>query len=59
MLSTAEVAQFLSVHVSTVRRWVQRGLLKSYKIGLGGALRFKQQDILNFVNNNRKEVTME
>jgi len=51
MLSTAEVARFLGVHVSTVRRWAKRGPLKSYKIGLGGVLRFKREDILNFVKN--------
>ena len=63
MLTAAEVAWFLGVHVTTVRRWSQRGLLKSYKIGPRGSLRFKREDIFNFISSGRinsgpKEVPM-
>ena len=50
LLSVGEVADFLGVHPSTVRRWGKKGLLKSYAIGLGNNLRFKQEDILNFLH---------
>jgi len=50
LLSVGEVAYFLGVHSSTIRRWGKRGLLKSYSIGLRHNLRFKQEDILNFLD---------
>jgi excisionase family DNA binding protein len=54
LLAVGEVAHFLGVHSSTVRRWERKGLLKSYAIGLRRSLRFKQEDVLNFLNNSRK-----
>ena len=50
LLSVGEVARFLGVHSSTVRRWGKSGLLKSYAIGLRNNLRFKQEDVLSFLN---------
>jgi excisionase family DNA binding protein len=49
LLSVGEVARFLGVHSSTVRRWGKKGLLKSYTIGLRNNLRFKQEDVLNLL----------
>ena len=59
LLPVSEVARFLGVHPSTVRRWEKEGLLKSYTIGLRHNLRFKQEDILNFLRESREEVQME
>lgn len=50
LLAINEVACFLGVHSSTVRRWGKEGLLRSYSIGLGRNLRFKQEDVLNFLD---------
>ena len=50
LLSINEVAYFLGVHVSTVRRWVKQDILKAYSIGLRHNLRFKQEDILHFLS---------
>ncbi len=50
LLSINEVARFLGVHSSTVRRWVKKGLLESYAIGLRHSLRFKQEDVLRFLS---------
>jgi excisionase family DNA binding protein len=54
LLAVGEVARFLGVHTSTVRRWEKKGLLKSYAIGLRRSLRFKQEDVLSFLNKSRK-----
>jgi excisionase family DNA binding protein len=48
LLPVNEVARFLGVHSSTVRRWWESGLLRSYEIGLHHNLMFKQEDVLNF-----------
>ena len=49
LLRVNEVARFLGVHASTIRRWEKKGLLKSYPIGLRHNLRFKQEDVLGLL----------
>ena len=55
LLSIGEVARFLGVHTSTIRRWAKQGLLMSYAIGLRHNLRFKQEDVLNFLDKCQEE----
>jgi len=56
MLSTSDVANLLNVHINTVRRWSNKGLLKSYRIGPRGDRRFEQRDVANFlVEQSEKE----
>ena len=50
MLTVKEVAHLLHVHPSTVRRWEKRGRLKSYRLGPKGVIRFKIEDVSNFIN---------
>ncbi len=45
MLTTSQVGQLLNLHINTVRRWSNRGMLKAYRIGPRGDRRFKQEDI--------------
>ena len=59
LLPVSEVARFLGVHSSTVRRWQKGGLLKSYAIGLRHNLRFKQEDVLHFLDKCQKKVPTE
>ena len=44
-LRTSDVAHLLNVHINTVRRWSNKGILKSYRIGPRGDRRFKRKDI--------------
>ena len=55
LLSVGQVAHFLGVHSNTVRRWGKRGLLKSYAIGLRNNLRFRQEDVLSFLDKSQEE----
>ena len=55
MLTVREVARLLNIHVNTVRRWGDRGILQSYRITSRGDRRFKREDIESFLgelNNN-------
>ena len=45
LLSTAQVARLLNVHINTVRRWSNRKMLPSYRIGTRGDRRFRWVDI--------------
>ena len=49
MLTISEVAQILNVHINTVRRWSQQGILKAYRIGSRGDRRFLRADIDEFI----------
>ena len=49
MLAVTEVAQLLGVHPNTVRRWNQKGMLKSYRIGPRRDRRFRREDIDGFL----------
>ena len=49
MLTTSDVARLLSVHINTVRRWSNQGILKTYRIGSRGDRRFDQNDVEHFL----------
>lgn len=49
LLTTAQVAEHLNVHVNTVRRWSNKGILETYRIGSRGDRRFRRRDIDNFL----------
>ena len=57
MLGVKEVAVIFNIHSNTVRRWEKNGLLKSYAIGPGHSLRFRQEDIVDFLDRSRNGVT--
>lgn len=46
VLTVREVAHLLNIHVNTVRRWSDTGILKSYRIGPRGDRRFRRDDII-------------
>lgn len=55
MLTTNDVARLLSLHVNTVRRWTNKGILKAYRISPRGDRRFRQEDIVSFLIDKSQE----
>ncbi len=54
MLTTSEVAHILNVHINTVRRWSNQGVLKAYRLGSRGDRRFRLEDIVSFFSKDGK-----
>ena len=52
MLTSTEAAMRLNVHINTLRRWTNIGVLKSYRIGIRGDRRIKTDDIESFVEKS-------
>ncbi len=49
MLTTTEVSRLLHVHPNTLRRWSNRGIIRTYRIGTRADRRFRQDDIARFL----------
>ena len=54
MLTVSDVARLLSVHINTVRRWSNQGILKAYRVGSRGDRRFRREDIASFLSQESK-----
>jgi excisionase family DNA binding protein len=52
MLNIRQVADFLHVSISTVRRWSDGGMLKSYRVGPRGDRRYLRNDVLSFLKES-------
>ena len=48
-LTASQAAKLLNVHINTLRRWTNRGMLESYRVGPRGDRRFTQRDIERFI----------
>ena len=55
MFTTRELAKFLNVHINTVRRWSDQGIIKSYRIGPRGDRRFSRDDVLIFLSDTLQQ----
>jgi len=53
MLTVKQVAFILNVHTNTVRRWQKDGLLKAYSIGPQRNIRFREEDIMDFLKRSQ------
>lgn len=49
MLTVGDVADLLNLHINTVRRWSNQGILKAYRIGPRGDRRFRREDVNGFL----------
>ena len=49
MLTTTEVSRLLNVHPNTLRRWSNKGIIKTYRNGSRADRRFWQIDIDRFL----------
>jgi len=56
LLTTSDVARMLNVHINTVRRWSNQGILKTYRIGSRGDRRFREADIASFLSQDSTPV---
>lgn len=48
IMTSTEVAEFLKVHLGSVRRWSRSGKLKGYRLGERGDWRYLRKDVLTF-----------
>jgi len=53
MLTAAEVAEMLHLHVNTVKRLGDRGELPFYRVCKRGDRRFRLEDVQRFLEDNR------
>ena len=53
MLTTSEAAEMLYLHVNTLRRWNEKGVIKSYRIGPRGDRRFLLEDIVQYQSSQQ------
>ena len=49
MMTIAEVSRILHIHPNTLRRWADKGVIKSYCITSRGDRRFMARDIEAFI----------
>ncbi len=52
-LSAGEVARVLHLHINTVRRWSDNGIIRSHRIGPRGDRIFSLQDITQHLEEAR------
>ena len=55
LLTTEEAAKLIGVKQTTVRTWLNKGLLEGTKVGGGKLWRVKEEAIEEFINNKRNK----
>lgn len=59
MLTSGEIAKICDVTVRTVQRWIDRGLLHSYKLPGRGDNRVKTEDFIHFLKTQNLPIPVE
>jgi excisionase family DNA binding protein len=49
-------AEYLGIHIETMRRWARKGVIPAAKLGNRGGFRFKREDLDCFLEQRRGEV---
>ena len=49
LLTVSEAASLLHIHINTIRRWSNLGILPSFRVGPRSDRRFRKEDILTFL----------
>ena len=49
LMRTSEAARMLNVHINTVRRWNNHGIIRSYRVGPRQDRRFRREDVLRLL----------
>ena len=52
-LKVSEVADLLGFSQPTIKRWVQKGVIRGHQFAEGGEYRIEKDDILKRLNNGR------
>lgn len=45
LLTVGEAADLIHVHINTIRRWADSGIIKSFRVGARGDRRFIREDV--------------
>ena len=53
LLTLREASEILKCHPNTLRNWDQKGILKAVRIGERGDRKYRKEDILKLINNQR------
>jgi len=59
LMTTSEVARMLHIHINTARRWSNRGVLRSCRVGPRRDRRFRREDILGMLTDLRTSPDIE
>lgn len=53
MLSSSKVAKVLNIHINTLRRWSNTGIIKCYRIGPRKDRRFSKEDVETYLKASK------
>ncbi len=53
MLTAGEVARIINVHIGTIRRWSNQGIIRAYRVGQRGDRRFRKEDVIRLLGEPR------
>ncbi len=53
MLTSSGVAKLLNLHINTVRRWSDQGIMKPFRVGKRGDRIFAREDVITFLNTQK------
>lgn len=53
LITLKEACEMLKVHPQTLRQWDRKGILKAVRFGIRGDRRYKSEDLLKFLEQNK------